>query len=166
MAAEIFASTLDIYLVLGDIESEPDNRSTADGRPATAEAARDRLARMVGADRDSFSALDAISFAQAADECLIERSSQAAERACAATIGRPGRRGHLAARGVSWPGGWRTAWSDSGGRSSAWKEAWGEVAAAAGCAFALLDAGRGTLAQRSQCRTRDRKPATRRRITA
>ena len=44
---------------------------------------------MVGADRDGFSALDAISFAQAADLCLIERLRQAAERACAATIGQP-----------------------------------------------------------------------------
>ena len=61
LAAELFASTLDVYLILGEIESEPDNRSTADGRPATIEGARDRLARMVGADRDSFSALDAIS---------------------------------------------------------------------------------------------------------
>ena len=71
LAAEIFASTLDVYLILGDIEQEPDNLSTADGRPATALAARDRLARMVGADRDGFSALDAIEFAQAADESLM-----------------------------------------------------------------------------------------------
>ena len=35
LAAEIFASTLDVYLILGDIEPEPDNLSTADGRPAT-----------------------------------------------------------------------------------------------------------------------------------
>src|SRR5262249_25088621 len=35
LAAEIFASTLDVYLILREIESEPDNRSTADGRPAT-----------------------------------------------------------------------------------------------------------------------------------
>ena len=50
LAAEIFASTLDVYLTLGDIESIPTDLSTADGRPATAHAAAsDRMARMVGA---------------------------------------------------------------------------------------------------------------------
>ena len=39
LAAEIFASTLDVYLTLGDIESIPTDLSTADGRPATAHAA-------------------------------------------------------------------------------------------------------------------------------
>ena len=89
LAAELFASTLDVYLMLGDIASNPLDLSTADGRPATAEAARDRLARMIGADRDGFSRDDALAFAQAADACLIDRLVQAAERACGATIGRP-----------------------------------------------------------------------------
>ena len=55
-AAELFASTLDVYLTLGDIESNPLDLSTADGRPSTADAARDpvssaafnRLARGAG----------------------------------------------------------------------------------------------------------------------
>ena len=89
LAAELFASTLDVYLTLGDIESNPADLSTADGRPATVEAARDRLARMVGADRDGFSADDAVAFARAADECLLDRLVLAAERACRPTIGRP-----------------------------------------------------------------------------
>ena len=91
MAAEIFASTLDVYLTLGDIESNPTDLSTADGRPATVEAARDRLARMVGADRDGFSAADALAFAQAADLCLINRLVAAAEAAPPADD-RPARR--------------------------------------------------------------------------
>jgi probable H4MPT-linked C1 transfer pathway protein len=137
LAAEFFASTLDVYLILGDLESEPDNRSTADGRPATVDAARDRLARMVGADRDSFSALDAISIAQATDQCLIERLHQAAERACAATIGKP------AASVISGSGSFlarRLAelLIDLGGSVINLKEAWGEAASAAGCAFALV----------------------------
>ena len=93
LAAEIFASTLDVYLTLGDIESNPSDLSTADGRPATVEAARDRLARMVGADRDGFSADDALAFAQAADECLIDRLVLAAERAARADDRPPDRRG-------------------------------------------------------------------------
>jgi (4-(4-[2-(gamma-L-glutamylamino)ethyl]phenoxymethyl)furan-2-yl)methanamine synthase len=137
VAAEMFASTLDIYLVLGDIPSEPTNLSTADGRPATADAARDRLARMIGADRDGFSALDAISFAQAAEDCLIARLSQAAERACAATIGRPGAAviggsGSFLARRLA------DRLITLGGPVISLADAWGEVAAAAGCAFALL----------------------------
>ena len=81
LAAEIFASTLDVYLTLGDIESNANDLSTADGRPATVAAARDRLARMVGADRDGFSPDDAHEFARAAEECLIDRLVIAAERA-------------------------------------------------------------------------------------
>jgi probable H4MPT-linked C1 transfer pathway protein len=138
LAAEIFASTLDIYLVLGDIEPEPDNRSTADGRPATVAAARDRLARMVGADRDSFSALDAIAFAQAADECLTARLHQAALRACTPTIGQP------AAAVISGSGSFlarRLAdrLCGAGGSVISLEEAWGPVAASAGCAFALVN---------------------------
>jgi (4-(4-[2-(gamma-L-glutamylamino)ethyl]phenoxymethyl)furan-2-yl)methanamine synthase len=137
LAAEIFASTLDIYLVSGDIEPEPDNRSTADGRPATVAAARDRLARMVGADRDSFSALDAIEFSQAADECLTARLCEAALRACTATIGRP------AAAVISGSGSFlarRLAYRliEAGGTVISLEEAWGAVASSAGCAFALV----------------------------
>jgi probable H4MPT-linked C1 transfer pathway protein len=144
LAAEIFASTLDVYLILGEIESEPDNGSTADGRPATTDAARDRLARMVGADRDSFSALDAISFAQAADSCLIERLRQAALRACAATIGKPAGAvisgsGSFLARRLA------DLLIDLGGPVINIKEAWGEAVAAAGCAFALLALARERL---------------------
>ncbi len=137
LAAEIFASTLDIYLVLGDIEAEPENSSTADGRPATVAAARDRLARMVGADRDSFSALDAIAFSQAADECLTARLCEAGLRACAATIGQPG------AAVISGSGSFlakRLAYSlvGPGGPVISLEEAWGPLASSAGCAFALV----------------------------
>src|SRR5262249_18715635 len=137
LAAENFASTLDVYLILDEIEFEPDNHSTADGRPATADAARERLARMVGADREGFTAQDATSFAQAADRCLIERLRQAAERACAATIGKPsaaiisGSGSFLARRLANqliYPGGPVVDVTD----------VWGQAASAAGCAFALL----------------------------
>jgi probable H4MPT-linked C1 transfer pathway protein len=137
LAAEIFASTLDVYLILGDIEQEPDNLSTADGRPATAAAARDRLARMVGADRDGFSAGDAIEFAQAADECLTERLCQAAQSACTATIGVPevavvSGSGSFLARRLAY------RLVGPGGSVISLAEAWGAVASSAGCAFALV----------------------------
>ncbi len=55
LAAELFATTLDLYLVRGEIPADVDDRDTADRRPATIEAARDRLARMICSDRDAFS---------------------------------------------------------------------------------------------------------------
>ncbi|MFG0335652.1 MAG: hydantoinase/oxoprolinase family protein [Maioricimonas sp. JB049] len=51
LAAELFATTHDVYLLTGDIPEDADDTSTADGRPATFENARDRLTRMLCADR-------------------------------------------------------------------------------------------------------------------
>jgi probable H4MPT-linked C1 transfer pathway protein len=55
LASETFASMLDVYLLLGLIKEETDNRETANGRPATRSEAFDRLARMLCADRDECS---------------------------------------------------------------------------------------------------------------
>ncbi len=137
LAAELFASTLDLYLVLDDIAPNPLDLSTADGRPATVEAARDRLARMICADRESVSPEDARQFAHDADRCLTKRLERAAERACQATIGPPvaaviaGSGDFLAARvarRVIAPG----------GPVISLNEAWGPVASAAGCAYAVV----------------------------
>ncbi len=49
MAAELFATMLDVYLVKGLIEDQ-DHCDTADGRPATVKNAHARLARMLGGD--------------------------------------------------------------------------------------------------------------------
>ena len=129
----MFASTLDVYLVLGDIASEPANHSTADGRQATADAARDRLARMV-APTATVSRLWTRSVSQAAEECLIARLCQAAERACAATIGRSAGAvisgsGSFLARRVA------DRLIGLGGPIIDLKEVWGAVAATAGCAL-------------------------------
>ncbi len=53
-AAELFATTRDAYLLLGLLPEAHADRDTADARPATTEAAHARLARMVGADAESF----------------------------------------------------------------------------------------------------------------
>jgi probable H4MPT-linked C1 transfer pathway protein len=137
LAAELFASTLDVYLTLGDIASNPLDLSTADGRPSTADAARDRLARMVGADRDGFRVDDALAFAQAADVCLMDRLARAAERACHPTIGRPAAAviagsGDFLARRLA------ERIIEPGGPIVSLKAAWGAVASSAGCAFALV----------------------------
>ena len=54
-----FATSGDAYLMLGDLREDPESTHTADGRPATKAAARDRLARLICADRETFSADDA-----------------------------------------------------------------------------------------------------------
>lgn len=51
---EVFATSLDAYLVLEMIEEDKAAKDTADGRPATVARAVDRLARMIGSDRTRF----------------------------------------------------------------------------------------------------------------
>jgi uncharacterized hydantoinase/oxoprolinase family protein len=89
LAAELFASTWDVFLILDRLPEEPDRRDTADGRPATAAFARARLARMVGADAESFSEADARELAHAAQDALLRRLVTAARRVCG--VAGPGR---------------------------------------------------------------------------
>lgn len=63
IAAEFFATTRDVYLILGNEPQAPDDRDTADNRPATIACARSRLARMLCADPDELTNLN--DFAQA-----------------------------------------------------------------------------------------------------
>jgi probable H4MPT-linked C1 transfer pathway protein len=60
VSSELFATTRDAYLMLGHLDEDPRDCSTADGRPATQANAHGRLARMVCADPDGFTASDAI----------------------------------------------------------------------------------------------------------
>ena len=64
LAAELFATTLDVYLTLGSIPEDETDRDTADGRPATIRAAHQRLARMLCCDVSEFSRDDAKSVAR------------------------------------------------------------------------------------------------------
>lgn len=64
LAAELFATTLDVYLTLGAIAEDPTDCDTANGSPATVAAAHDRLARSVCCDRTEFSADDAETMAR------------------------------------------------------------------------------------------------------
>jgi hypothetical protein len=52
-AAEVFATTHDAYIVLNRMPEEPENRQTANGRPATLAEARLRLAHMLCGDCES-----------------------------------------------------------------------------------------------------------------
>jgi probable H4MPT-linked C1 transfer pathway protein len=60
VAAELFATTADAYVLLGDTSEEPNCDSTADGRPLTREFARERLARTICADATTFTYDDAV----------------------------------------------------------------------------------------------------------
>ncbi len=64
IAREFFASMWDVFLVLGNLQEEPNARHTADGRPATKAEAVERLARMICADRESFTIDDATAAAR------------------------------------------------------------------------------------------------------
>jgi hypothetical protein len=55
-AAELFATTLDAYLILGQIAEDAGDHHTADGRPATRIAAEARIARMLCADLETSTA--------------------------------------------------------------------------------------------------------------
>lgn len=63
VCAELFATTEDVYTLLGLLPEEPDTGDTADGRPQTTEYALARLARMLGADREELSDDHIIHFA-------------------------------------------------------------------------------------------------------
>lgn len=135
--AEWFACTLDVYLALGRIAENPADRSTADGRPATAEWARDRLARTIGADRSSFDQADAGELAEAVDAIALSRLSAAALGVVESLGEVPktfivsGSGAFLAERVVR-----RIASNDAEIVSLA--ELWGAAASAAACAHALI----------------------------
>lgn len=80
LAAEFFATTEDVYLLLGDLPEDPANFETANGRPATREAAYDRLVRMLCCDRSEVSLDEAIELARRLAEQQEQRISAAIQQ--------------------------------------------------------------------------------------
>lgn len=72
VAHELFATTLDAYLLLGDVAENAKFKFTSDNRPATREFAQDRMARMLCADHTSFSSEDATEAAKAVRDAQLE----------------------------------------------------------------------------------------------
>jgi hypothetical protein len=66
IAQELFATTRDVYLILGDLPEDPTDLETADAQAATKRAARTRLGRMICADDEGFNHRDAVAIAQSA----------------------------------------------------------------------------------------------------
>jgi (4-(4-[2-(gamma-L-glutamylamino)ethyl]phenoxymethyl)furan-2-yl)methanamine synthase len=80
VAAEVFATMLDVYLLLGLVPENPADTETADGRPATREYARARLARMSCADVDEIAPRELLALARRALEAQVEYVCHAIER--------------------------------------------------------------------------------------
>jgi probable H4MPT-linked C1 transfer pathway protein len=80
VAAELFATAADAYLMLGELPEELESVDTADGRPRTWPHALARLARMVCADADSFAAEDARQAAATVREAQLELIQAAVEK--------------------------------------------------------------------------------------
>jgi probable H4MPT-linked C1 transfer pathway protein len=84
VAAELFATTADVYVLLGELPEDLDATWTADGRPLTAAFARERLARMICADSSSFTSNDARLAAEFVCAQQLGRLSAAVKRATSA----------------------------------------------------------------------------------
>ena len=80
LAAELFATSLDIYLLLGDIAEDDQNLDTANGKPATKAGAHDRLARMLCCDRNEISFDEAVEIARFLADVQRQRLAGALER--------------------------------------------------------------------------------------
>jgi len=86
-AAEWFATTLDAYLVLEMVPESPDDRCTADGKPATRKAAHARLARMTCADLESTTVAERRDLAQHVFDLQRQAISDAIARVTATLSG-------------------------------------------------------------------------------
>ncbi len=80
LAHELFATMLDVYVIMGDLSEDPANHWTADGRPATKPFARGRLARSICSDGEHFNHRDAVAMAQSLAERQAELLTEAMER--------------------------------------------------------------------------------------
>lgn len=80
LAHELFATTTDVYVILGDLPEDSAGHYTADGRPATKPFCRARLARAICADGDTFNHRDAVAISQSVAETQAELLLAAIER--------------------------------------------------------------------------------------
>jgi hypothetical protein len=84
VAAELFATTADAYVLLGELPEDADDSNTADGRPRTRAASHARMARMICADTTTFTRIDAEAAAREVKESQLAVLQGAALRVAAA----------------------------------------------------------------------------------
>lgn len=80
LAAELFATTLDVHLLLGHLPEDATDLETANGKPATKAAAHDRIARSICADRDEVTLDEAIQISAFLADVQRQRLAGALER--------------------------------------------------------------------------------------
>ena len=139
LMAELFATTADVYLTLGDLPPDTFDRSTADGGPLTYPASLDRLARMVGLDRDDFTADDAQALAESAAAILLDRLADTAQRLTFETLGAAPPVVVVAGAGEFLAQRLAARVVAPGGSVRSLTDAWGLEASHAACAHALLE---------------------------
>jgi len=76
-AAELFATTLDVFLLLDMVPQRPEDCDTADGRPATCAGAQARLARMLCGDLETTTEEERIQLARDVHFRLVARLARA-----------------------------------------------------------------------------------------
>jgi hypothetical protein len=79
LAAELFATTHDVFLLTGDLPEDVDCLATADGRPATRTAAHSRVAHMLCCDHCEISYEEAVAISQQLAERLQQALIQAVQ---------------------------------------------------------------------------------------
>jgi (4-(4-[2-(gamma-L-glutamylamino)ethyl]phenoxymethyl)furan-2-yl)methanamine synthase len=135
VAAELFATTRDAYLVLGEVPEDPADVDTADGRPATRPLAHARLARMLCADLETSTADERLELASRTAARQAETIAAAMQHVSGrlseppATVIIAGSGEHLAARALA-----ATGWKS---RVVSLRQELGEAASVAACACAV-----------------------------
>lgn len=84
VAAELFATTLDVFLVLDDCAEDVEDTDTSDGRPATRRNALARLNRMFCQDNETLDEAALVAFAEQLRQRLVALLVQAVDRRIAA----------------------------------------------------------------------------------
>ena len=135
-AAELFATTLDVCLMLDLVAEDPEDHDTADGRPATRIAAHARLAHMLCGDARTIGTEEARSLAQRALDVQIDHLARAVDHVAGNMSESPGTvvlsgSGEFLARRVLDQARIRA------GRLVSLSERWGPGLSQAACAYAV-----------------------------
>jgi probable H4MPT-linked C1 transfer pathway protein len=135
VAAELFATTQDVYLVLGEAVENPADCDTADGRPATCALAHTRLARMLCADLETSTEQERLDLAVRASARQVEMIAAAMNHASGRFVEPPqtvilaGSGEHIAVKALA-----ATGWTP---RVVSLRQEVGEAVSTAACACAV-----------------------------
>lgn len=89
VAQELFATTADVFVLLGYLDEDIADNSTADGRALTRSGSHTRLARTICADTSLFSMDDALRAAETVKEAQLDLLSAAMEKVIATMENEP-----------------------------------------------------------------------------